>query len=495
MLVSAALLIALGTWCSYNAGGSRTDQYQLIHLGKTVYDGGRMYIDCWENKPPGLAWINALALAASGGWLAAPWILPGVIGCIAVAVFYWALKSILGLIPAVAIAFLASVLISTRDYDTPSINPDFYCAMNVLLASSLQLSAQFGSPRWPRLMSLTSGLCWAAAAAMKQTGPLGLLALSLLGGRSLFARKKPTERPPNLGLLTWLGFLTGVSFIAVILAWRGTFSEAMHAIFGFNQSLLSPRAFWESLGGWARIIGYLRPLELPLWLMLIGIAGAVLRSRHLALSRMIILALACWWIAEEWFALVGPSATMRYWQATWPPMLWLAGCGIAQLVHFWRDTGRGRRWMLAIVLATLAFFLGAPLKTQYFHGLGRSIAAYYSSEPSQRDRLREIGRYVREQVPPGQKIYVMRYDTGVYLYADRPAAVRFTNIRSLDQEREAIERLESNAATAILIPKNQVQLRAHFAASTLQRFDALLSSYENRGDIGGYQLMVLRGGP
>ncbi len=69
--ILVATFIALGTWSSYWAY-QRNDQYQLITLGQTVYDGGRLYVDAWENKPPGVAWINALGIAMSGGALSDP---------------------------------------------------------------------------------------------------------------------------------------------------------------------------------------------------------------------------------------------------------------------------------------------------------------------------------------------------------------------------------------------------------------------------------------
>ncbi|MCH8969641.1 MAG: hypothetical protein IIA66_11050 [Planctomycetes bacterium] len=457
-----------------------------------MYDGGRMYIDCWENKPPGLAWINALALASSGGWEVAPWILPGVVAMAVVVVLWWASREILGLGPAISVTFLAAVLVTTRDYDTPSINPDFYCAMFVLLATSLLFVALFGSAQRPRLLSSLSGLCWAAAATFKQTGPLGLLAFSMIAIGVFFVGGKSARKWRNLGLLTWLGFLMGLLLVVGLLLWRGTMSEAMHAIFGFNKSLLTPRAFWESLGGWNRNIGYLKPLELPLWLGLIAIAAAVLGPQHRPLPRATVLALALWWVAEEWFALVGPSKTMRYVQATWPPMLWLVGCGVAQIVHVWQETSRDHRWMLTIAGVTLILFLGIPLKMQYFSGLSKTFAAYDSSKPSQRDQLREIGRYVQEYVSPGQKIYVLSYDTGIYLYADRASAVRFTNVRDLTQELEMIQQLESGTANALLVPRNENVLNMRFSDQTVDRLKELFGMYETKGDIGAYRLMVLR---
>ena len=86
-LVSAfgAALVYLGTWCTYWAD-VRSDQYQLINLGQCVYDGGRLYIDCWENKPPGIAWLSTGGIALGGGEQIGAWVLPGLVALLCLGV-------------------------------------------------------------------------------------------------------------------------------------------------------------------------------------------------------------------------------------------------------------------------------------------------------------------------------------------------------------------------------------------------------------------------
>ena len=84
--IAVVALLSLGVWASYYAI-VRTDQYQLIHLGQVIWDGGRMYVDCWENKSPGIAWLNALGLFCAGGSELGAWILPGVVALSAVVVY------------------------------------------------------------------------------------------------------------------------------------------------------------------------------------------------------------------------------------------------------------------------------------------------------------------------------------------------------------------------------------------------------------------------
>src|SRR5262245_51908169 len=88
VLVLVAGLLFAGNWATYHAPG-RNDQYQLIQLGQCIHQGGRMYADCWENKPPGVAWLNALGFLAARGNPIGPWILPGVIEA-GVLLIFWA---------------------------------------------------------------------------------------------------------------------------------------------------------------------------------------------------------------------------------------------------------------------------------------------------------------------------------------------------------------------------------------------------------------------
>src|SRR3990172_7052861 len=151
--VAAVLVVGfltVGTWSSYWAE-QRNDQYQLITLGQCVYDGGKLYEDCWENKPPGIAWLNALGLVLSPGGQLGVWVLPAAIALICIIPLWYAVGRLLSPTAGRWTAVLASLLATLRLYDAPSINPDFYSAMFELAACSLWLSAVFASFAWRRL--------------------------------------------------------------------------------------------------------------------------------------------------------------------------------------------------------------------------------------------------------------------------------------------------------------------------------------------------------
>ena len=156
-------LVSVGVWASYWAA-LRDDHHQLIYLGQRIFDGGRLYLDCWENKPPGIAWINAVALALAGGRPLGAWIAPGVTAGLALVVVAGAWRRLVGRVAAVGTLFVAAVLLTMRVHDTPSINPDFYSAVFALVAVALFAVALGTRPGARRgFLALAAGLMWSGA--------------------------------------------------------------------------------------------------------------------------------------------------------------------------------------------------------------------------------------------------------------------------------------------------------------------------------------------
>ena len=157
------VLVSLGVWAAYWAV-LRDDHYQLIYLGQRILDGGRLYLDCWENKPPGIAWINAVVVGVAGGRQLGAWIAPGVAAVVALLVVARAVAGILGRVAAVGMLFVAAVLMTMRMHDAPSINPDSYCAVFALVAVALFAVALGVRPGARRgAWALLAGLMWSGA--------------------------------------------------------------------------------------------------------------------------------------------------------------------------------------------------------------------------------------------------------------------------------------------------------------------------------------------
>ena len=305
-------------------------------------------------------------------------------------------------------------------------------------------------------------------------------------GLVLFLARQANRRAWIVSILwSWLGLAAGVGGIVMVLHLRGSLAEAFQAIFVFNARYARTEDWLGALGDWGRAVDALEPIQFAIWLGLLGLV-AVLAGRRLGLfPRWLAVGLLLWWLAEVLLALVGPSRSMRYWQAVWPPTLMLVAAGFRYLQMSFRRVGRGYRSGLVFVLASAIAVLSVPTWQHYKYGLASSYVQY-TSEVRERDQLGELGRRLRELIPEDEPIFVQDYDSGVYLYAHRPCVSRFTYPRSHEQVAELLASLEAGKAAAILVPEGPGGLpEAYMDAAARARLQALLQDYDLAGRFAG----------
>lgn len=499
-------LIALGTWSSYWAR-QRNDQYQLLVLGQTVYHGGRMYVDAWENKPPGVAWLNAAGYALGRGRALVAWILPGVAALVGVLIFASAMARLLTPLAARRAALLAAIVFSLRLYDSPSAHPDFYSAIVELVAASFWLLALYALSDKGRVgYGLFAGLALALACTFRHTGSIGLLAVSVGTLLMLFGSSVDRRAWVMVSMSVWSGVLVGVGAVIGALYWAGSVEPAWEAIVAFNRGLLAEQHVSEALGSWRRSVDGLLPLRLPIWLGMVGVVATLFARETQRASRGPAGVLLLWWLLQVAVALLGPSQSMRYWQASWGPMLCLAAIGLFQLELAYLKLPVGYRAGYVLACATVLVMLFRPLAQSYRHGVADSYLAYAayreqsggsgdgsvvgdSAKRSERMRYEEIGRAVRELVPDGERIYVMAYDAGVYVHADRLPASRFTYPRSRAQMDEILSDLESGKAYALLVPDRPAPAFESWCDGAChERVAVIRAGYSTFTQIDGYRV-------
>ena len=496
-------MILAGSWASYHAA-HRNDQYQLIQLGQCVAHGGRMYVDCWENKPPGIAWLNAVALLVSRGDPLGPWILPGVVEGGILVVVWLGLRRVYGERTARKTVLLISLVYALRLYDTPSINPDFYASMFELAAVAVFLPRSSGTIRpdggmsdgvgieeGPRSCSLLlcalAGLLWAAATCVKQVGCLGLLVFSTCGLLAFIFRRDLHASWLKGLLAAWGGFFLGVAAVAGVLWQQETVREAWHAIVAFNTDLLGVREFLASINNRLRLRGELVPVALPLWLGASAILSAVWYRRHGGAQLMVVAALVIWWAIAAVLAGMGPSGSMRYWQATFPPMLILAAIGLHYIQQVQDRLAHPERLTAFVVAVTAAILLARPAFHELRAGFASSFVAS-DTHPTEREELREIAGRVRELTQSDERIYVLDFRPGIYVYADRRAAARYNYPRSSAQWEEIVERIRSGQAALVLQPDHTAPEFRKYCGEECQRdFDEMVGRLCREVD-GGHDM-------
>jgi len=487
------VLVSLGTWCGY-AAEHRNDQYQLLHLGQCVHDGGTLYEDCWENKPPGMAWLHTLALTVSGGRVAVVWILPGVLCLAALLVFRWSVSVVLSAESARRLVILASFVVTLRVYDAPAINPDSYAASIELAAISfwmVGLTALASRAAWG--WSLFAGVCWSAATAVKQPGIAGLLAVMVLAAVLVLRKHLEKERWVRAAVAAVIGFGVGLAGVVAALAFQGTLREAWYAIVSFNQSEVQWGALAEIWQSRHRLRSDLQPLHLPIWA---AIAGCVMiwfgRSAG-KFSKPACTLLLTWWALAGAFALVSPSRSMRYWQAIFPPILWLGAAGAMRVQDAFRRLPPGYRSPFTVISLTAVVLLARPFLEEYRFGVDATREAN-RTHPTEHDQLDDWARQVTELVPKGESIYIWAYQPGLYVFSGRRAACRFNYPRSESQMKEILETLRSSPPRLLLVPNRPAQEFRRFCNEECNvQLDRILAEYAAVKAIGPYETWVRRG--
>ncbi len=482
LLVATAIVVA-GTWAAYWTP-NRNDQYQLLQLGRCVYDGGTLYVDCWENKPPGIAWINAFGFAVGDGRSFVAWLLPGLAGLMGITIFHFAVTRVLGLVSAGVATLLAAMVFNLRIYDAGTINPDFYSAIFELVAASLwvlSVRADRRGTRWG--WALSAGLAWACAVAVKQTGVAGLIAMTAVGAVAWVMIGDRKGRAVGSVLFCWLGFLVGVGAVVAILMRTQSLEPAMDAIWHFNTQFVDGGG-WRD--GWIRICSWCQPLQLPHWIALLGLAAALSRTRSESWVRPLVAVLVLWWIAQVILATWGPSRSPRYFQATFAPMLWLSAIGAWHMAAIVRHD-KPPRAVVVVVLVTLAWMLGRPLVNHFARGVAESVVAFDQPQ-TQRDRYGVMGQRIRALIDLDDRMYVWNYDSGVYIHARRAPAAAFNYPRSARQMEAILSALEDQRTKLLLIPQHRSSFFAQWCDSKCQqRLELILAEFSEGETIGQYQ--------
>jgi hypothetical protein len=232
---------------------------------------------------------------------------------------------------------------------------------------------------------------------------------------------------------------------------------------------------------------------LPLW---IGLAGIVCTSRVRganAQSVAIVVSLLLWLFLQTWAALAGPSMAMRYWQSTFPPILWLAGIGAYHLEDTFQRLGAGHRRAFFVACATLVILLGRPAFDQYLLGVSESSLAR-QAKPTEREQFAVLGETVSKAVPAGETVYVWAWDAAVYVHADRSPASRYTYPRNADQMSQILDDLLARPPAAILMPEDSSpEFDRWCEAACYRALNELLMGYEPQATVGRYRVMVRRG--
>jgi 4-amino-4-deoxy-L-arabinose transferase-like glycosyltransferase len=450
IVVMAAIivpLIALSQVIAYYRTDVVDDQ-MFGYYGWRILHGATVYRDVWDNKPPGIYWINAL------GFLVGDDTYFGVIGLcvVALVVSHIAFFVIAASVFSRGAAALTTILLSfflTHAYYTGGTNrTETFLVMFELLAVALYFRG-FARDRWWKWC--LAGLLCGLAFLCKQ---VGLAALGAMGLHTILLavfRDLPWRTGVKRCLLLLVGAVTSVGAAAGVLAWQGALREAWFAVFTFNRAYVSTGdvQFPFNYASWALLQQHMYPiLVLPLLMAAAAIIHSTLwwlRPQHRPpeiASQLVAQGPVCprymlvflvWGLAAFYGALLSPSHFRHYLVAMIPPLLLLAG----YLVNVLRAEARllrrlqQRAWVTA-AFVVMAYFSWQAIVLQVEEVSRFVVYRILQGEPAEWE---VVGDAVAHWTRPTDKIQCFGYLPGVYLRARRINATRFTTTEKVGQVR------------------------------------------------------------
>lgn len=219
--------------------GQGRDSGVYAYGGMVLHAGGAMYVDVWDNKLPGIHFINALAFALFGVDRWALWWIEVIFVALAALALAWLLHEAFGrpwLTWPLALAFLVLAHNETLVFDVDFTEPFALLPQAVGFACGYQLVRR-PRARWGFLLGLSA----AAALIIKQSTigyALAFVPAVLLAGPPVRAA---AHRLRLLGV-TIMGVLSGLGILALYLARHGVLRT------GIEAGFVAPAAFHRWVG-------------------------------------------------------------------------------------------------------------------------------------------------------------------------------------------------------------------------------------------------------
>jgi 4-amino-4-deoxy-L-arabinose transferase-like glycosyltransferase len=474
MILVIAPLIVLSQILSYWRDDVVDDQ-MFAYYGWRLAHGATVYLDVWDNKPPGIYWINAIGMLGGGGSYLGVIAMCSAALVVAHAAFYVAAKAVYHRSAAALTTILLAVYLMHARYTGGTDRTETFLVPCELIGVAFYLHAHARNRWW---MWYGAGLFCGAAFLFKQVGLaawgcMGLHTIALV----LFRDLRFTEGLRRCVLLA-VGAATTIGAAALYLAAQGALAEAWFATFTFNRAYFSARAsqFPYNYANWKLLENEVYPILLvPLLMSVAALVHGFLwwlrpKYRPVEIEQQLadqrptcpkyLLFMALWTLTAFYGAIMSPHAFRHYLVPTIAPLLFLSGYLINVLRAETKLLRRmqQRAWVTFAFVA-LGYFAWGALKMQFQE---MSKVWVFRIDPATRE-LREwvvLGRALAEVTQPGDRVQCWGYLPGVYLEARRINATRFSTTEKVGQVGggarfvidEMERKLKADPPAALVIP-------------------------------------------
>ena len=443
------------------------DSWLFAYYGDRILAGDALYADYWDNKPPGIFWLNAAGLWLAGGSYA------GVIGLCVVASL-----GILVLVtrcawrwfdpPTAAItAVLAAIYLWMPAYRGGSNRPELFVVLFDLAAIAAYAR---GVGRGGLASPLLAGALAGGSMAFKQTGVAALAAILVHFGWRLF---QPGAR--RGALLQGLALVVGLGLTGGAVAGLLALTTDMH--WAFDAIVLHVLRYADDHAGfsWPRWFGlreHLHFLALPLMLAgaglalcLSGVARTDTTTRPDRAPAGLPLLLTAWLLVGSYLVFIGPSNAFHYVPTVFAPLLLLAAFAVSRGLPWPRMTGPQRVLYRWLGLLWIAYMVITPLEN---HADWFKIAYHARFEDPNPFATRRARAFIEAHTGPDDGVFIWDYAPRVYWETRRPCPSRFTSSLNFAQlgpkgqyiVDDIVARLTTQPPAVVLLPYRSAEKMA-----------------------------------
>jgi hypothetical protein len=494
------------------------DSQLFGYHGWCVAQGARPYLDVWDNKPPGIWWVNALGFRLCGEGMASDVL----IGSVAV------LVAMLGFAGCAGAAYHRSLFLPGLLTAGALLTAlQFECGANrtETFVLACETAAVCGYLRWLRGRRLgwlvVGGLAAGAAPLFKQSGAAAGLVCAAHLLWTIFRNRGERAALRKPLLVAGGAFVVAPLAAAVVLLWHGALGEAWFAVGEFNQAYFAiDDATWIHMG---RALGAYRESLPPLYEFLfvaglgavLGLVGCVRNRTPSASERDGPLAgargsdscagvgvLWLWFGLSAYLACVGPGRQGHHLMPVLPslgllalyPIGWLVGQrGLVE-----RMVARPSIVCAVVIFGALAANLAAG-SAELARQCWKTKTHWLGLQPIERTGAQRRATEIKRLTKPDETIYVWGWSPGTYRHAYRLCASRYSTIEKVGQVGShaqfiidgAIADIRRNPPAVFVVSEGDWAAMRGAARSEFSEW--LGGEYEDRGVIGGMHVLTRRG--
>jgi len=417
------------------------DAWLFAYYGREIVNGRTLYTELWDNKPPGIFWLNALGIGLSGGGLVGIRVLCALAVCGAAALVFAVAKRLYGWSAAGIATVLASLYLNIWLYHVGCNRPNTFFVPMELACFALYCAALTGARR-PRAALVAAGLCGGAGLFLKQTALAASAAVLLHTIYLLGRRRLPLREGVSRLACFGAGWLMIVASAAVAILATSDAERAWYAVVDFNRLYFTSGAGSSFIPEFFGLRDHQRVMALPAILAIATLVQPLLRRVVGGLPDKdddavgkrpsgLLLLLWAWMVCALYLALVGPHRRLPYFGVALPPLVMLSAHGVYLLLRSGRRITQSQPTYHVIVgVLWFGFMMYFPLRAQireaakqYYHLYIEETDTYYAT----------LTEAVRRHTHPDESLFVFGYGPKLYWDVDRPSAIPFIGTEKAGQ--------------------------------------------------------------